>query len=246
MKHFIKKIANYLGYDIIPIMRGTNISCSYSHLLKLGFNPHTVIDVGVEKGSPELYDAFPNSYFLLIEPLKEFELKMKSILTEVRGTYLVAAAGAQSKQVTFNVHKNHLAGSSLYKETMGPEEDGYEITVPMIRIDDIIKEREIIGPYLLKVDVQGAELDVLEGFQEGLRETEVVVLEVSMFQFLKGAPQFHEVIFFMKNHGFVAYDIILLSNRPLDDALGQIDVVFVKENGQFRQDHSWAAGLNEY
>lgn len=88
--------------------------------------------------------------------------------------------------------------------------------------------------------MQGAELDVLNGCQQALSETEVVVLEVSMFQFMEGAPEFHDVIFYMKERGFVAYDIILEWNRPLDNALGQIDVVFVKEKSQFRRDHSFS------
>jgi len=44
----------------------------------------------------------------------------------------------------------------------------------------------------------------------------------------------------MKACGFVAFDIILGWNRPLDNALGQVDIVFVKEDGCFRKDHSFA------
>lgn len=123
---------------------------------------------------------------------------------------------------------------------MGVEADGYEITVPMIRIDDILKDKQLNGPYLIKVDVQGAELDVLEGARQALLETEVVVLEVSLFEFMKGAPQFYDVVSCMKNRSFVTYDIILGWNRPLDNALGQIDIVFVKDKGIFRRDHSYS------
>lgn len=65
-------------------------------------------------------------------------------------------------------------------------------------------------------------------------------MEVSLFEFMVGAPQFHEVISYMKNRDFVAYDIIHGWNRPLDNALGQVDVVFVKDKGMFRSDHSFA------
>lgn len=90
------------------------------------------------------------------------------------------------------------------------------------------------------MDVQGAELDVLDGALRALENTEVVTLEVSLFEFMKGAPQFTDVVLYMKKHGFVAFDIIHGWNRPLDNALGQIDVVFVKEKGIFRKDHSYA------
>lgn len=212
-----------------------------SHILyRLGFTPKTVIDVGVAEGTMELYTSFPDSFFLLIEPLKEFEQDLRSILMKYRGSYIIAAAGSKTGEVTFNVHDNHLDGSSLYKEMMGSEADGHEVNVPIIMLDDILKDKLLNGPYLIKVDVQGAEIDVLEGGQKVLAEAEVVVLEVSMFQFMKGAPEFFDIVFYMKQHGFVAYDIVLGWNRPLDNALGQIDIIFVKENGQFRQDHSYS------
>ena len=68
----------------------------------------------------------------------------------------------------------------------------------------------------------------------------MAVLEVSMFEFMVGAPQFYDVISYMKERDFVAFDIIHGWNRPLDNALGQIDVVFVKDEGMFRRDHSYS------
>lgn len=49
------------------------------------------------------------------------------------------------------------------------------------------------------------------------------------------------MISYMKQRNYVAYDIILGWNRPLDNALGQIDIVFVKENGFFRANHSFSS-----
>jgi hypothetical protein len=43
----------------------------------------------------------------------------------------------------------------------------------------------------------------------------------------------------MKASGFVPHDIYDGLCRPIDGALGQIDVAFVKVNGPFRQVHSW-------
>jgi len=245
VKKVVRKFVNKFGYDIRQIAHGpsktrTTMAESYSLLHGMGFRPKIVVDVGVAKGTIELYTVFPDAFFVLIEPLKEFEPDLKSILKKYKGLYVLAAAGATSGQVIFNVHNNHLEGSSLYKETMGIEADGCEITIPLIRIDDFLKESELNAPELIKIDVQGAELEALEGAQKTLLEAEVVVLEVSLFEFMKGAPQLFDVVFYMKNHGFVAYDIIHGWNRPLDNALGQIDVVFVKENGRFRQDHAYS------
>jgi FkbM family methyltransferase len=207
---------------------------------RLGFRPKIIVDVGVACGTDELYKAFPEAYFLLIEALKEYEQALATIVGKYRGSYIVAAAGAISGDVVFNVHDGHLEGSSLYKETMGCEADGHETRVRMLRLDDILKEKGLDPPDLIKIDVQGAELDVLVGAPQALGAAEAVVLEVSMYKFMQGAPEFYDIVCFMKRHGFVAYDIIPGWNRPLDGALGQTDIVFVKEKGRFRQNHSFA------
>lgn len=243
-KSTVRRLINRCGLDIRLLNRGaslprTRIEESYSLLCNLGFKPETVIDVGVASGTPELYRAFPNAYFLLVEPLQEFESALNSIVKRYKGSFVQAAAGSKRGQITFNVHEDHLEGSSLYAESMGAAADGRQVTVEMVRIDDILAEKGLSGPYLIKVDTQGAELDALDGAQNALLKAEVVVLEVSLFEFMKEAPQFHDVVFYMKNRGFVAYDIIHGWNRPLDNALGQVDIIFVKEEGMFRADHSY-------
>lgn len=243
ISELIRNIIRLFGYEIKVKKNNsirTSISESYSHMRKLGFNPITVIDVGVAKGTPELYSSFPDSFYLLIEPLKIFEKDLIEWLKKIKGIYILAAAGKRSSSVTFNVHNVHLEGSSILKENMGGNADGVEVTVPLIRIDDVIEKNKLKGPYLIKVDVQGAELEALDGAEKTLCEAEVVVLEVSLFEFMRGAPQFFDIILYMKNLGFVTYDIIQGWNRPLDNALGQVDIVFVKENGFFRKDHSYS------
>ncbi|MEW5801271.1 MAG: FkbM family methyltransferase [bacterium] len=240
---YLEKVLNRCGFEICRMntdKSNQDMSRLLSHVSNLGFSPQTVIDVGVANGTFELYKAFPNAFHFLIEPLAEFESALRSILKRYRGAYIIAAAGSRSGQVELNVHQDHLEGSSLLKEEMGAEADGIPRTIQAIRIDDLLRDRRLKGPFLIKVDVQGAELDVLEGALEALGETEMVILEVSMFQFMKDAPQFYDVVSYMKNRGFVGYDIFEKASRPLDGALGQINMAFVKEHGRFRNNHSFA------
>jgi FkbM family methyltransferase len=218
-----------------------SISESYELLKQNGFNPATVIDVGVANGTPVLYNAFRNSNFFLVEPLVEFEEKIKTILERINGNYILAAAGSENKEVTINVHDDHLLGSSVLKEEMGAEADGYERVVPMVKLDDIIVENKLASPMLLKIDVQGLELEVLNGTLAKISDIEVIVLEVSLFRFMKESPDFYDVIYYMKQIGYVTYDIIFGWNRPLDNALGQVDIMFVKEKGFLRRDHSFSS-----
>lgn len=244
VKKALRRSISRLGYDVRRRRDSdsdvrTTMAESYALMRSLGFRPKTIVDVGVGKGTSDLHNAFPEAYLLLIEPLAAFEPFLISALQGRQGSYVLAAAGPSAGSVAIHVHDD-LEGSSLYEESMGPEADGFEATVPQVTIDDVLRQKGLHGPLLIKVDVQGAELDVLRGGREALATAEAVVLEVSLFGFLKGTPQFYDVVQFMKERDFVAYDIIQGNNRPLDGALGQVDVVFVRESGRFRQDHSWA------
>src|SRR5512145_2984202 len=107
IKHTLKNLARRCGYDIRPIAHKTaagrlrtSIEESYLLLRELGFRPDIVIDVGVAKGTDDLYRAFPDSFFLLMEPLKEFEADLKRILVRHRGDYVLAAAASKSDFLT--------------------------------------------------------------------------------------------------------------------------------------------------
>jgi hypothetical protein len=103
-----------------------------------------------------------------------------------------------------------------------------------------VQEKGLKGPFVLKIDTQGTELEVLAGAEGILQDVEVIILEVSFFTFGKKRPLFNEVLRFMEDHGFYPYDFFGGFNRSLDRALGQIDVAFVKTNGRFRSDQRYS------
>jgi len=210
-----------------------------AHLKKQGVYPKTVFDIGVADGTPELYQAFSDSYFVLVEPLKEFERDMVSISGQYHMDYVLAAASDEVGSMNFNVHPD-LCGSSLLQETEGAHVDGVMRTVPTVRLDTLAKERNLTPPYLIKVDVQGGELKVMAGASGILEQTDAVILEVSLFGFFIGGPQFADIITAMKSYDFMVYEIFDARNRPLDGALAQVDILFVREDSPLRQHHSYA------
>ena len=112
--------------------------------------------------------------------------------------------------------------------------------VPVVRLDDLCEERGLTGPFVVKVDVEGGELRVLDGASRVLEDTELVLLEVNMFRFLPDAPDFGDVVAYMKQRGFVVYDFYGGHLRLLDGALAMLNVAFVKEAGRFRAEESFS------
>ncbi len=240
IKKIIKQAFNFLGYQVHrKRIERNSFTDILPHISKQGFVPATVIDVGVANGTFELYEAFPQAKFLLIEPIKEFEEAIKRISKKYNVEAVFAAAADKPGARIINVHR-YIQSSSLFKEIEGEHVDGSPREVPTVTIDELCSQRHLKAPYLIKMDIHGAELIALEGACNVLRETEVVILEVYFFQFFINGPQFYDVVHYMKERGFCVYDIFGLHYRPLDQALGAADVVFVKENGPFRKTHSYS------
>jgi FkbM family methyltransferase len=211
-----------------------------AHVKRLGFSPATVIDVGVAHGTPELYDAFPDARFLLIDPLEEYAAPIAEATANLRhAEWVRAAAGPAPGTVEIRVNRAPMLSSTL-GSWKGQDDGGRPRTVPVVRIDDLAAERSLPGPFLLKADVEGGELRVLDVARRVLERTELVLLEVNLFPFLPGQPQLHDVVAYMKERGFVAYDFYAGHLRLLDGALAMTNMAFVREDGMFRRSHDFA------
>ena len=217
---------------------------------KYDFNPTTVVDVGVATDTPDLYIHFPKSRYLFVEPLAEFEPSLQRLCQEYDGTYMLAAAGATDGELTIQVSPD-LGGTSKFELVNAEIFDMKSRTVPQFRLETMWNALDLSGPALLKVDVQGAEIDVLKGAEQIIDNFELIVLEVGMIETYVGQPVFHEYVAYMAERDYVVYDIIHAGYGDTG-LLCQIDLVFVKRNGQFRQDlrsvvdEGKAQSLNNY
>ena len=124
------------------------------------------------------------------------------------------------------------SGSSVLPENTGF--DRKELALAMTTLDDVSGASALEGPVLLKVDVQGYELEVLRGGAQTLARSEVVLLEVSLLEYNQGAPLMPEVVAFMNAAGFVPYDVCGQFRRETDTALCQIDIMFVRRESALR------------
>lgn len=209
----------------------------FTHLKSLDFAPATCIDVGAANGTPSIYSAFPDARHLAFEPLQEFQDSLHSTLApynhRIFSVSLMDQPGEQSI-----VRSDDAYGSSM----MHSLADGHEklLTVRVDTLDHALADEPLDGPCLLKTDCQGADLAVIKGGAQTLAKCDVVILEVSLFRYWgPHHPDFHDIISYMHDRGFVVYDLLDGLFRPLDGALGQIDVVFVKEHGGLRASSHW-------
>lgn len=209
-----------------------------------GFQPKGIIDVGAHRGdwTTMALRIFPHAKVIMIEPQEELRTDLAKVC-EIHNDveFLVTAAGRQKGELVQTIWSD-LAGSSFLPEASARRlEEGTQRVTPVTTLDDILSERPSFMPDLLKIDTQGFELEVLAGAKSLMGKTELVILETSLYEFVPGMPKTFDCIKFMEENGYELYDITEYLRRPLDGALGQVDLAFALKSGRLRESHAWEA-----
>jgi hypothetical protein len=121
-------------------------------------------------------------------------------------------------------------GSSKYKEnTRFPTE---ERRLAQRSLNSVLSRAQ--QPFdFIKLDVQGAEIEILQSGTEYLHRTEVVLMEVATLPYNEGAPLIDQVLVEMRKLGFVLYDL-LDELRLGKGGLFQFDALFIRPDSPYR------------
>ncbi|KAA0592938.1 FkbM family methyltransferase [Azospirillum lipoferum] len=199
-----------------------------------GFNPATVFDVGAQFGTPPLINVFPHAHHVMFEPVAECEHALQSLCAKLKSAeYHMAAVTAQSGPINLWISKNRLYS------TIGdnPHEEGEVYrTVNGISLNDIRSNSNFKGPYLVKVDVDGAEIEVLKGATSLITKESVFVVEATL---LDENPRFSKIINFFEPFDFIPYDVVDFLYRPADSGLWQVDLILVHKDSPYRALKTW-------
>lgn len=182
----------------------------------------TIIDVGASDGvwSLRAQRRFPESCFVLFEPLAERRAALAR-LARNRGFHVVtAAAGAAAGTIAFAVDPG-LDGSGV----AAPNANNIR-NVPVETIDEVIAQRGLKGPFLLKLDTHGFEIPILLGAAAVLRATDLLVIEAYNFNLTPDSLRFGELCAWLEGRGFRCCDMADPMRRPTDGVLWQMDLAF--------------------
>ena len=187
-------------------------------LFDKGIRYSTVIDVGCADGSFFLtlwnMGIIPGAVPLNIDANRLYEDSLKSIKAVAGGDYCIGAITDHEGEIelTTSVHP--------YWSSLRPEHDAYwqrvnnlsssKMGVSATTLDVLCKR--LRPPFLLKLDVQGAEQEVLRGAPDTLKNTHVVICEADIADFRK-------IDSILVERGFALYDVTTL-NRIADGTLG--------------------------
>lgn len=179
------------------------------YLKKLGReieHPKVIYDIGACVGhwTRHAKDSFPKADIFLFDAAKSVVNHMMSMVDSrmARGCFNGLLSESR-QQIMFYEDEENPGGNSYYKETTGH----YDKIEPELReaysLDDVVEANNWPLPDLIKMDIQGAELDVIKGAPKCMSHVKHVILEAQSMDYNEGAPKAHEVIEYMLDNGFI-------------------------------------------
>lgn len=196
-----------------------------------GFAPQGILDIGAYHGEFTMIarQVFPATSVVMVEP----QLQKRDYLLAVAGQlggdcHVHSCLLGDGSRARCDFHQLDTpfgsTGSSVYPEVS--DFPRTTVSLPMRTVDDLLAELPGRRFDLVKIDVQGAELDVLRGARTALPEVEVLVVELSLHVVNRGSPLLAEVVAAVDGLGFAMFDLLTLPRG--NGLLQQVDGIFVR------------------
>jgi FkbM family methyltransferase len=177
-----------------------------------------ILDIGGGIGaSAILYNKyFPANNIMIFEPITE---NFNFILSRIKDLHNIEvinkALGNENSFIPINI-ANRITSSSLLPLSADPVSGAFgennlgknrDENIEVVRLDDFLDPHlQDIG--IMKMDVQGYEMNVLKGAEKTLAKTKVIVMEANNHEAYSGAPKYYETDAFLRDHNFTLYDIL--------------------------------------
>ncbi len=171
------------------------------YLKNMKIEPRIVYDIGacVLHWTRKAKEAWPKAEYYLVDAANSVQPFLEKSGHEWAISVLSSSDG---KIVDFYENKDNPGGNSYYLETTGAFNDSHKTRRLTLTLDSLAKQNNWKMPDLIKMDVQGAELDILKGASDVLKTVEHIFLELQSVEYNKDAPLKNQVIAYMKEIGF--------------------------------------------
>ena len=197
--------------------------------------PETIIDIGSNKGQFILLmeQIFPNKIVYSFEPIIEMINKQKKFYKYKKNiTFHNLALGSSICSKEFLITSRMDSSSFLKVVSNTNKSKNYSVIekrdIKVSTLDKIFLNEKISHPILIKMDVQGYELEVLKGANDLLKKIDYLLLEVSDNEMYQNQPTEKIIVEYLKNFNFEIYrsnDWLKIQNTNFN----QRDIIFQKK-----------------
>jgi len=209
------------------LLNGTSIEGALWALRKHGLSPAFCVDVGAYTGrwTRVCREIFPSAGVLMVEAQESKRAGLEHVAAELGPGVAVEIAllGPEDGRTVRFVEME--TGSSVLEEHSHVERIVMEKELKTL--DRLLAAGSYPTADLVKLDVQGYELEVMRGASATLKTARAVLLEASFLPINDGCPLIVDVLTFMRDAGFQLFDLFSVTRRR-DDILWQSDLLFVR------------------
>jgi FkbM family methyltransferase len=196
-------------------------------VIKKYFEPKSILDIGANIGQfyNESKIIFPDAYYYLVEGNERCEVVLETLGVD----YSISLLSDIEKDVDFYIRKDEprCTGNSIYRENT-PFYDDDQIIIQQKRTQTLSKLLNNQTFDLIKIDVQGSEIDIINGGIDIIKKSKGILMEVSIVEYNKNSPTKEYVYEFMKTLNFYPAEHISDINHPITHHLIQQDILFIK------------------
>ncbi len=207
----LTKLIRIIIHGFLPALLRNNVAAGVEHIAVLSpLGCKHVVDIGANRGQFALVARhnFPNATIISFEPLPKPAALFRRVFAADDATVLhVVAIGPKSEQCTMHVSgrddsSSLLPISSLQEEIFPGTSEVETVDVRVAPLDVFVDEGDIVAPAMLKLDVQGFELDALRGCESLLSNFKWVYCECSFVELYSGQKLAADVIEWLSSKGF--------------------------------------------
>lgn len=205
-------------------------------LAQQGLKFRTIIDGGANIGqfARAATETFPDARVYSFEPLPDVSAVLRQNLASRSQVKIIQAAlGSEDGKIPFHRAAYSLASSALpihaeNNASFAGVKEVETIEVDLFRLDTVLAKEPLESPCLLKLDLQGFELEALKGATQTLKRCDYVLLETALKTMYEGEALFDEIYDFMRQSG---YHFL----RPVDflkdakEEIVQLDALFARK-----------------
>lgn len=193
-------------------------------LTSKGYNINSVFDIGANKGTWTLqYEKLlPQATFHLFEANPAHPRPAR--LSQKHSWFNAVLSSPETTEVEFYGISG--TGDSYYKEDTQAYQSCVPIKLPTTTLSAIVHKYSLPLPQLIKLDTQGSELDILKGAADVISHVDILMTEMAVLPYNKGAPTFDQYMSTLTHLGFVPVGVERV--HQADNIVIQLDMVFLK------------------